>query len=120
MLVDQAPEKGTAFVRASFMGVVASCDLVPAMLAARARVPLVLALGFRRADGTHEVDIPLVLDPPARPSRAWIEEATLRINEELEAFVRRQPSQWLWLHRRWKAAPRRAARREVAGSFAVC
>jgi KDO2-lipid IV(A) lauroyltransferase len=120
MLVDQAPEKGTAFVRASFMGQTANCDLAAAMLAARARVPLVLALGFRRGDGTHEVDIPLVLDPPARPTRAWVEEATLRINEELEAFVRRHPSQWLWMHRRWKPVARPAPRREVAGSFAVC
>jgi KDO2-lipid IV(A) lauroyltransferase len=120
MLVDQAPERGSAFVRAPFMGEIASCDLTAAMLAARARVPLVVALGFRNADGSHEVDVPLVLDPPARPSRAWIEEATLRVNEALEAFVRERPSQWLWLHRRWKEAPRRAARREVAGSFAVC
>jgi KDO2-lipid IV(A) lauroyltransferase len=117
VLVDQAPERGSAFVPAPFLGEMANCDLTPAMLAARARVPLVLALGFREADGTHEVDVPLVLDPPPRPSRAWIEEATLRVNEALEAFVRERPSQWLWLHRRWKQA---APRRELAGSFAVC
>jgi KDO2-lipid IV(A) lauroyltransferase len=120
VLVDQAPERGSGFVRAPFLGEMANCDLTPAMLAARARVPLVLALGFREADGTHEVDVPLVLDPPPRPSRAWIEETTLRVNEALDAFVRERPSQWLWLHRRWKQAPPRAPRRELAGSFAVC
>jgi KDO2-lipid IV(A) lauroyltransferase len=105
MIVDQAPEQGSAFVKAPFMGEPANCDLVPAMLAVRARVPLVLALGSRNADGTHEVDIPLVVDPPERPSRAFVEETTHRINEALETFVRRHPSQWLWLHRRWKEVP---------------
>jgi KDO2-lipid IV(A) lauroyltransferase len=120
MLFDQAPERGSAFVRARFMGEIANCDLAPAMLAARAKVPLVVALGHRNADGTHEVDVPLVLEPPPRASRAWMEEATRRLNEALETFVRERPAQWLWLHRRWKGAARRAARREVAGSLAVC
>jgi KDO2-lipid IV(A) lauroyltransferase len=102
------------------LGEGANCDLGPAMLAARAKVPLVLALGHRNADGTHEVDVPVVFEPPPRASRAWVEEVTVRMADELEKFVRERPEQWLWLHRRWKGAPRRAARREVAGSFAVC
>lgn len=117
MLVDQAPERSSACVPSRFLGEAANCDLVPAMLAARARVPLVLALGHRNADGTHEVDVPLVLEPPEKPSRAWIEQATLEFTEALEMFVREHPSQWLWLHRRWKGA---AAPVAVAGSFAVC
>jgi KDO2-lipid IV(A) lauroyltransferase len=119
MLIDQAPEKGSAFVRASFLGETANCDLAPAVLAARARVPLVLALGFRNLDGTHAIDIPLVLDPPPRPSRAWIEDATRQLNGALEAFIREHPSQWLWLHRRWKGVPPRQPR-ELAEPLALC
>jgi KDO2-lipid IV(A) lauroyltransferase len=118
-LIDQAPERTLSVTRTSFLGKLADCDRTPALLSARARVPLALALGYRRPDGTHEIDIPLVIHPPPRPSRAWVEEATRRLNDELEAFVRARPSQWLWLHRRWKLAPE-PARREVAASFAVC
>lgn len=120
LLIDQAPERSTAVGCASFMGQRAYCDLMPAMLAARARVPLVLALGSRNRDGTHTVDIPLVLEPPSRASRGWVEATTTSLNDALEVFVRAHPSQWLWLHRRWKGPPPRRAARQLAASFVVC
>jgi len=40
--------------------------------------------------GDHEADI---LD------------ATQRCNDVLEAWIRRYPDQWLWIHRRWKTRP---------------
>jgi Kdo2-lipid IVA lauroyltransferase/acyltransferase len=119
VLIDQAPDRSTAVATASFMGQRVFCDLMPALLAARTGAPLVLALGYRNADGAHAVDVPLTLEPPAKPSRAWVEEATRRLNDALEAFVRERPSQWLWLHRRWKSVPSRPARR-VAAAPLVC
>jgi KDO2-lipid IV(A) lauroyltransferase len=112
--------------RGPFLGEVAYHDLMPALLAARTGSPLLLALGHRKPNGTHEVDIPLVLEPPSKPTRAWLEQATQRMNDALEAFVREHPSQWLWLHRRWKPLPHRtvapvaAPESEVAASLVVC
>jgi KDO2-lipid IV(A) lauroyltransferase len=102
VLVDQAPERGSAVIEASFLGEQARCDTMAALLAARARTTLVLALGRRLPDGMYEVDVPLVLVPPERATRGWAEQATRTLNAELEAFVLAQPAQWLWLHRRWK------------------
>jgi KDO2-lipid IV(A) lauroyltransferase len=118
-IVDQAPERATSVTRASFLGAPVDCDRAPALLAARAGVPLALALGHRLPDGTHVVDVPVVIEPPPRPSSVWIDEVTRRLNDELEVFVRAHPSQWLWLHRRWKLVAERPER-EVAASFAGC
>jgi KDO2-lipid IV(A) lauroyltransferase len=30
---------------------------------------------------------------------------TQRLHEHLEAVIRRDPGQWLWIHRRWKTRP---------------
>jgi KDO2-lipid IV(A) lauroyltransferase len=102
VLIDQAPDRASAVVDAPFLGKVAHCDMMASLLAARARTPLVLALGRRCPDGMYEVDVPATWEPPARVTRAWAEQATRAINVELEEFVRREPAQWLWLHRRWK------------------
>jgi len=121
VLIDQAPERRVAVTEAPFLGESAYHDLSPAILAQRSRSTLVLALARRDGDGSHVVDVPLVLEPPPLPSRAWVDHATRSLNAALETFVREHPSQWLWLHRRWKPLPRRVRRqREVAVSPAVC
>jgi KDO2-lipid IV(A) lauroyltransferase len=116
MLIDQAPERERGAVRIPFLGEPAWVDLSPALCAARARVPLIVAFPRRLEDDGHTIDVAAVIEPPARPSRRWAEDAMAQATRELESFVRRHPAQWLWMHRRWKvAAPRtaRAARREA-------
>jgi KDO2-lipid IV(A) lauroyltransferase len=116
MLVDQAPERHSAVMELPFLGQTARCDTTPALLAARTGAPLVLALGRRLPDGRHSVDVPMVLEPPARASHAWVEDATRQINAELERFVRQYPAQWLWMHRRWKRAGTVASRGVPTGA----
>ena len=105
VMIDQVPERRSAVSYLDFLGAPARCDTMPALLAARTGAPLLLALGRRTGDGRHAVDLRLRLDPPARPDRRWVEEATRALNAALEEFIREEPAQWLWLHRRWKDVP---------------
>lgn len=105
MLIDQAPERRRAVVCTRFLGAPAWVDLAPALVAVRARAPLVIAFPFRRHDGTHAIDVARILLPPKGANRAWAERAMIEATELLEDFVRRRPDQWLWMHRRWKPLP---------------
>jgi KDO2-lipid IV(A) lauroyltransferase len=76
-----------------------------ALLALKTRAP-VLPLFIRR-DGrgftAHfgpEIDLVLSGDKTRD-----LESNTQRYNDAIEAFVRRYPDQWLWLHQRWKTKP---------------
>ena len=104
LLVDQDPERQTSVVEAEFLGATALHDALPATMAARSGAPIVVAFARRAGPGgsAHVVEVLDVLVPPPRPSAAWIDETTRTIAAHLAAFVRRDPSCWLWLHRRWK------------------
>jgi KDO2-lipid IV(A) lauroyltransferase len=105
MLVDQAPERRRGVTSTRFLGESAWVDLAPALVAMRARAPLVVAFPRREPDGRHSVEIAAVLEPPEKPSRAWAVGAMTEATRRLECFVMRHPDQWLWMHRRWKALP---------------
>jgi Kdo2-lipid IVA lauroyltransferase/acyltransferase len=105
MLIDQAPERRRATVVTEFLGHPARVDLAPALLAQRARVPLIAVFSRRTADGRAVAELGPVIVPPLRPSRRWAEESMIELTRALEGFVRRHPDQWLWMHRRWKDAP---------------
>lgn len=110
-MIDQAPERPRAVVPVSFLGAMADVDLAPALLAVRARCPMVVAFPRRTEEG-HAVELLGVLAPPPGAGRAWAEGAMREATRWLEQFVRQHPEQWLWMHRRWKraAAPDRGSK----------
>lgn len=101
MMIDQRPSSSRRAVVCDFLGARALVDRAPATLAASTKAPLVVAASCRGEDGRHRLHVLDVRVPPARPSRAWIDQATAEATRSLDAFVRAHPSQWLWLHRRW-------------------
>jgi KDO2-lipid IV(A) lauroyltransferase len=106
MMIDQAPAPPRAparAVEAEFLGRTALVDRAPAALAAATGAPLVVAASRRDASGEHVLCVLDVLYPPPRGG-SWVVEASRRATAALETFVRAHPSQWLWLHRRWKRA----------------
>jgi KDO2-lipid IV(A) lauroyltransferase len=85
-----------------FFGKPARTTPVAALLARRG-VPVVPALSRRLRDGRHL----MVFFPPLELEKTDDPTADIQRHLELqsrfiEAWVRAEPSQWLWLHRRWK------------------
>lgn len=101
MMIDQVPGSPRHAVLTEFLGQPAWTDRAPAALAASTGAPLVVAASRRDGDG-QVLCVLDVIHPPRRPTRAWIDEATRRATAALDRFVRAHPSQWLWMHRRWK------------------
>jgi KDO2-lipid IV(A) lauroyltransferase len=104
MLVDQVPAHASHSVIIEFLCGRADADRSPAALAAAMRVPLVVAVS-RRAGPGHVLEVLAVLDPPERDRRAWAVDATRTASRVFERWVHAHPSEWLWMHRRWRAAP---------------
>jgi KDO2-lipid IV(A) lauroyltransferase len=102
MMIDQVPLSPRHASPVDFLGAAAATDRAPAAMAASARVPLVVAAARRDGSGRLVLHVLDVLQPPPRPTRAWVLHATRHATHALDRFVRAHPDQWLWLHRRWK------------------
>jgi KDO2-lipid IV(A) lauroyltransferase len=102
MMIDQVPLSSRHASRVEFLGRSAATDRAPAALAASARAPLVVIAAWRDPRGRQVLQLLDVLHPPSRPSPSWVVDATRSATLALDRFVRARPSQWLWLHRRWK------------------
>ncbi|WP_134726582.1 lysophospholipid acyltransferase family protein [Paracoccus luteus] len=85
-----------------FFGLPSETVLTPAELALRHGAALIPIAAIRQPDGlSFRVQVGL----PVPPSDA----ATMMqaLNDDLERQVRAHMDQWFWVHRRWKAPPRR-------------
>ena len=94
--------QGAAFV--PFFGIPAATLLATAQLARKWDAVVKPVLGFWNPDtGRYHVEVlPPLADFPGTDS---LEDATARLNRELESWVRRCPSQYYWVHRRFKTRP---------------
>lgn len=89
--------------RVPFFGKPVGSHTALAALALRTRAPVVPAVAVRRPDGRYLVRF----EAPLRLEERECGEAALIANTALfvrytESWVREFPSQWLWVHRRWK------------------
>jgi KDO2-lipid IV(A) lauroyltransferase len=103
LLADQDAGPGGVFV--PFFGRLASCEPSPVVLARRLACPLLLCLAFRDPDGTHRVVFESVHAPVAENDAAADRATLAYLYQRLETHIRACPSQWLWVHRRWKTRP---------------
>lgn len=87
-----------------------------ALLALHTGAPVVPAFMVRRGDGRYR----LVFGPEMEVTATGDREADVRRNTQnftavLEEMIRRYPSQWLWVHQRWKTRPPLAGKVGEAG-----
>lgn len=95
MLIDQKMNDGQPI---EFFGRPAMTATAAASVAIKMQVPL-LAARVVRTDGAHfhvTLEAPIYYDQHAHP-----EEAMLELNRLFERWIRENPAQWFWVHRRW-------------------
>jgi KDO2-lipid IV(A) lauroyltransferase len=105
ILIDQnISVKEGVFV--DFFGRPACTALAPALLALRTDASVLPAAIFRCGRDRHRIvvgeEISLIRTGQLA---ADLVANTAAFTKAIEAFVRREPAQWLWVHRRWKTQP---------------
>jgi len=106
LLADQNAGRHGIFV--PFFGLSASTYPTPAALAARFGVPVYIGTCLRRPGPPCSFDVHMrrLAPPDAETDRDAAIEALMRaVNEQLEAWIRAEPTQYNWVHRRWKTRP---------------
>jgi len=104
MLIDQ--DTRAPSVSVPFFGRPARTPAAAAALAIRRNLPAIAVVAERRPEGGHRLTIlpPLSFEPTGKRKTDVIN-LTRRFNELLEAQIRKNPSEWVWWHRRWRHAP---------------
>ena len=90
-------------VKTTFFGKETGTAAGPALMAERAKAPVVIACSWRMPDGRHMLHFENRLDVQfgSDHDRSLVE-YTQAFNDQLETFVRNHPDQWMWIHKRWK------------------
>ena len=110
-IADQDAGRKGLFV--DFFGRPASTYKSIALLAMESRKPVIVgycrrvSLAARYEIGIERIIRPEEWEAEPDPLR-WI---TQRYTESIEAFVREEPAQYLWIHRRWKSEPGKKRKR---------
>lgn len=101
MLIDQHARKEAVLVR--FFGQPAMTHSSVARLAIRTGCQVIVCSGFRYHDGSFGGVFSDPIETITTGDRERnVLENTQRYVDVIESFVRRNPQDWMWMHRRWK------------------
>jgi KDO2-lipid IV(A) lauroyltransferase len=101
MVADQrGPADGP---RLDFMGRKALFFTGPAALAVKTGAPVLISIPVRQKDYSYKATLAEISkkDLPEE-EEGKVREITIRLKEYLEGFIRKNPEQWFWMHKRWK------------------
>lgn len=98
---------GTSGVFVNFFGVKAATATGPVVLAQRTGAAIIPCFIVRQKDDTHDI----FFEPPIKLEKGKSEQESItqniqKITDIIEVYIRKYPSQWSWIHRRWKARPK--------------
>lgn len=102
--LDQNFGRGGVFV--DFFGQKAATATGPVIFAMRTGAPIVPIFVVRQNQDIHEV----IIDEPIYLEQGSDDQDTIliniaRITKVIEAYIRKYPHEWGWMHRRWKHQP---------------
>jgi KDO2-lipid IV(A) lauroyltransferase len=104
ILIDQDTDVRGVFV--DFYGKPAHTPIGAAMLAMDSGAPVLPMFYLKKPDDTYEFiiekEIPLAMTGNRRQD---MEENTRRFHEVIEKYIKQHPTQWVWMHNRWKTTP---------------
>lgn len=103
MLDQNRPAQQGVFVE--FFGKLASTTPGLALMSAHTGAPVVPVFMLRAADGRHVLEAKPMIEPPPDRKAETLRDYTARYTRVIEEEIRRDPAQWLWLHKRWKSRP---------------
>lgn len=99
------PDQNAADVFVPFFGLPTGTVDGPAVLHLKTQSPLLFSWCRREGNRFHITFEPPVVISPTSNKPEDIEKVMALVNARLEAQIRLYPTQWLWLHNRWKASP---------------
>jgi len=113
ILIDQDTEVRGTFV--DFYGRPAYTPIGAAMLAMDSGAPVLPMFYLKKPDNTYEFiiekEIPLVMTGNRRQD---MEENTRRFHGVIEKYIKMYPTQWVWMHNRWKTTPEMVEKKKKA------
>lgn len=113
ILIDQDTRVDGEFV--DFFGQLAYTPAGPVVLAERTGVPIVPLAMRMNDDFTHTVEVrPEITLQKTGNARADRIANVAKCSKAVEAFIRAHPTQWVWMHERWKTKPQTLAEKQLA------
>ncbi|RKY39024.1 MAG: hypothetical protein DRP75_03230 [Candidatus Omnitrophota bacterium] len=115
ILIDQ--HAGAGGVKVDFFGTPALTPIGPAIFALRTGAPILPVFILKERDRHRIVIEPEVKICAGKDEEERIEKTMGKLTKIVEAYVRRYPHQWSWVHKRWKGVfDQNSARQRNRGS----
>lgn len=104
ILIDQDTKVKSRFIE--FMGVPAATPVGATMIALKSGADIVPVIVQMDKDDNQTITCMPALEVirTGDPEQDLLEN-TKRMNQAVDYFIRRDPSQWVWIHERWKTKP---------------